>query len=79
MPNRKRFQESRFTQLNDTLYSWYLLAVSKNIFTDGPKLATQAREIASQLGVEELKASNGWLDQWKKKHNWRAKWAYIIV
>ena len=25
----KRFRESKFSQLNDTLYSWYLLAVSK--------------------------------------------------
>ena len=25
----KRFQESKFSQVNDTLYSWYRLAVSK--------------------------------------------------
>ena len=72
----KRFRESKFSELNDTLYSWYLLAgyllaVSKNIFPDGPQLAEKAREIASRLGVEDFKASNGWLDRWKKKHHLR--------
>ena len=50
------FRESMFSQLNDTLYSWYLLAVSKNIYPDGPQLSEKAREIANQLGVED---SNG--------------------
>ena len=63
--------ESKFSELNDTLYSWYLLAVSKNIFPDGPQLAEKARAIASRLGVEDFKASNGWLDRWKKEHHLR--------
>ena len=58
----KRFRESKFSELNYTLYCWYLLAVSKNIFPDGPQLAEKVREIASRLGVEEFKASNGWLE-----------------
>ena len=45
--------------------------MSKNIFPDGPQLTEKAREIASRLGVEDFKASNGWLDRWKKKHHLR--------
>ena len=67
----KRFRESKFSELNDTLYSWYLLAVLKNIFPDGSQLAENAREIARWLGVEDFKASNGWLDRWRKKHHLR--------
>ena len=45
--------------------------MSKNIFPDGPQLTEKAREIASRLGVEDFKVSNGWLDRWKKKHHLR--------
>ena len=67
----KRFRESKFSQVNDTLYSWYRLAVSKNVYPDGPQLCEKAREIGRRLGVDDFKASNGWLDRWKKKHNIR--------
>ena len=65
----KRFRESKFSQVNDTLYSWYHLAVSKNVYSDGPQLCEKVREIRRRLGVNDFIASNSWLDQWKKKHN----------
>ena len=65
----KRFRESKYSELNEALHSWYLLAVSKNVFPNGVILAEKAKEIAARLGVDDFKASNGWLDRWKKKHN----------
>ena len=55
--------------MNKALYQWYLLAVLKNVFPDGTQLAEKAKEIASKFGFSDFKASNGWLDRWKKKHN----------
>ena len=46
-----------------------LIAVSKNVFPDGTQLSEKAKEIANQLGFDDFKASNGWLDRWKRKHN----------
>ena len=65
----KRLRESKFSELNQVLHKWYLLAVPKNIFPNGVHLAEKAKEIASTLGLDDFKASNGWLDRWKKKHN----------
>ena len=57
-----------FSKVNDSLHDYYLLACSKNIYPDGPVLKEKAIEIADKLGVEGFKASNGWLDKWKKRH-----------
>ena len=66
---RKRVRESKFSDVNEALYEWFRLAVSKNMFPDGRILCEKAKEIAERLGFEDFKASNGWLDRWKKRHH----------
>ena len=70
---RKRARKSEFAEVNDSLHEWYLLAVSKNIYPSGPQLAEKAKEIAVRLGKTEFKASDGWLDKWKKRFNIKSK------
>lgn len=59
----KRLHESKFSNVNDTLYEWYRLAVSKNVFPDGRLLCDKAKKIAECLGFEDFKGTNGWLDR----------------
>ena len=66
---RKRIRGSTFSDVNEALYDWFCLAVSKNVFPDGRILSEKAKEIAQHLGFVDFKASNGWLDRWKKRHN----------
>lgn len=44
---------------------------SKNLYPDGPLLMEKAKEISERLGFEAgtFKASNGWLECWKKRHS----------
>ena len=70
---RKRAHKSKFADVNESLYEWYLLAVSKNIHPAGPQLSEKAKEIAVRLGKTEFKASDGWLDKWKKRFNIKSK------
>ena len=65
----KQSRTSKYTDINDNLYKWYLMAVRKNIYPDGPILSQQAKKIAEHLNIEDFKASNGWLEKWKAKHN----------
>ena len=67
----KRARTSQFADVNDRLYDWYLMAVHKNIYPDGPKICQKAKEIAQHLDISDFKASNGWLEKWKLKHNIR--------
>lgn len=65
----QRSRTSPFAQVNDLLYEWYLVALRKNIFPDGRTLTEKARQIAERLNVTNFKASNGWLEKWKIKHD----------
>ena len=58
----------RFFNLNEAVYEWFRLAVSKNVFPDGRILSEKAKKFAERLGFEDFKASNGWLDCWMKRH-----------
>ena len=62
----KRCRPCEFAEINESLYKWYSLATTRNIYPAGPQLCEKARLIAEQLGVTNFKASNGWLDRWKK-------------
>ena len=66
---RKRVRQSKFSDVNEALYEWFCLAMTKNVFPDGRILCEKAKEIADQLGVTDFKATNGWLDRWKKRRN----------
>lgn len=65
----KHSRKSPSARINDLLYEWFLVAVGKNIYPDGPKLCEKAREIAKRLNIHDFKASNGWLEKWKVRHN----------
>ena len=62
-------RKSPFSKVNDALYEWYIVAVRKNIYPDGPTLIEKAKLIAEHLNITDFKASNGWLEKWKAKHN----------
>ncbi|XP_011406639.1 PREDICTED: tigger transposable element-derived protein 4-like [Amphimedon queenslandica] len=66
---RKRIRTSEYSDVNDSLYQWYQLAVKRNLYPDGSLLAEKARLIAAHLGHNDFKASNGWLHRWKSRHN----------
>ena len=68
---RKRERTALYEDLNEALYEWYLLAVSKNTYPDGTQLILKAKEIANRMDVHEFKGSNGWLEKWKLRYNIR--------
>lgn len=69
--SRKRARSCEFFDINEALHKWYLLACSKNVYPVGPQLCEKAKQIAERLQKSDFKASNGWLDRWKKRYNIR--------
>lgn len=68
--NRKRHRVEGHADVNDALYKWYSLARERNIPISGPLLKEEALLIAKKFDPEtSFKASNGWLDSFKKRHN----------
>lgn len=64
-------RQSEYSDVNKSLYDWYVIACSKNVFPMGPQLIEKAKQIANSLGKHDFKGSNGWVDKWKKKFNIR--------
>ena len=47
----QRTRKSQFAEVNYLLHEWYLVAVCKNIFPDGPTLIEKAKQIAKWLDI----------------------------
>ncbi|CAI6361080.1 unnamed protein product [Macrosiphum euphorbiae] len=56
-------------EINNLTWEWFVSARAKNIPISGPIIQTKARQIAEQMSVTEFKASNGWLESFKNRHN----------
>ena len=67
--SRKRCRVPTHADVNDAMYEWYSLARERNIPVTGPMLQEEALQVASRLGNTTFKASNGWLEAFKKRHN----------
>jgi len=67
----KKCRVSKYSDVNEALYSWYKLACSKNIYPNGPQLVAKAKEIAQRLGKTDFEGTPGWLSKWKARYNIR--------
>lgn len=69
-PDRKRtFSTSKNENLNRLVYDVVVLCRAENIPISGTLLQAKARSIAQQMGIEGFRASNGWLERFKKRYN----------
>lgn len=65
----KRKRNENFPEINNMVLEWFKCARSKQIPISGPMLKEKALEIAQSLRIEDFRASNGWLERFKVRHN----------
>jgi hypothetical protein len=56
-------------EINKVVWEWFTNARSKNIHISGPMVQNEALAVPKSLGNDQFKASTGWLDHVKKRHN----------
>lgn len=65
---KQREKPCKNETVNSHLYNWFLQARAKNISLSGQIMQKKALDIAAALNLTQFKASNGWLDSFKKRH-----------
>ena len=67
-PNHaKRKRLSKYTDVNQALWDWYMICRNSNIPISGAMLKEEATLIAEKLEITDFVAFNGWLEKFKQK------------
>ena len=56
-------------ELNIKTWEWFQKIRGQNLPVSGPTIQEQALIFSKDLGLDSFKASNGWLESFKKRHN----------
>ena len=51
------------------MFKWLLVVRSRDVAVSALVFEPKATEFAEKMNVENFKASDGWLDRWKKRFN----------
>jgi len=54
--------------IDERVYEWFANAHCRNIPVSGPILQTKALQVVANIGLNDFKASNGWLEAFRKHH-----------
>ena len=68
---KNRVCSAKYSDVNEALWKWCTRCRESNIPVDGTTLQEEALLIAEKLGVSGLTASNGWLQRFKQRCNFR--------
>lgn len=65
---RKAAKEGKYVDMEKVLVEWLRQARSSGIAVDGATLKEKAESIALRCRIDDFKASDGWLDRFKKRN-----------
>jgi len=68
-PARKKLRVAEHKDVDDAVFQWFTNTRATNLPVNGPLLMEKADILAAKLGHPDFKASQGWLDHFKKRHN----------
>jgi hypothetical protein len=66
---KQKDKTAKYPELEDALILWMSHAVSVNKSIKGDIILSKAKSFAQLLGINDFKGSNGWVSNFKKRHN----------
>ena len=66
---KRQRKQTPHDDVNDLTWEWFKSTTRRNMPVSGPLIQTQALKFAQDLGLNEFKASNGWLQSFVKRNN----------
>lgn len=70
---KRKYRPTRFEKVNELTLDWFNRMRRMDARISGPMLQEAALYFADKLRVTGFKASSGWLDSFKKRHNMSSK------
>ena len=67
--NRKRKRNVEFPDLEQAVITWFTQCRDNKINLSGVILRQKAEEFAKALGYNDFRASSGWLEKFKRRHD----------
>ena len=65
----RQFHSGSGVVLDKAVLEWFSKVRNQNVPVSGPMIQAKALEFAEELGIESFKASNGWLERFRKRHD----------
>ncbi|XP_003369532.1 tigger transposable element-derived protein 6 [Trichinella spiralis] len=57
-----------FAELEEVLQKWFKQVRTSNVPVDGTVVRSKAAELAHIMGINDFKASNGWINRFRQRH-----------
>ncbi|KAG8230015.1 hypothetical protein J437_LFUL008456 [Ladona fulva] len=72
-PSAKKKLKAEAIEIDATVFEWFCAPRQRSLPISGPILQEKALAVAKKLQCPDFKASNGWLEKFKLRHNICAK------
>ena len=69
LDRKRKLPKTKNEDLNLVCWEWYQRLRSRNVAVSGAMVQNKALIYATQQGNTDFKASNGWLDSFRKRNN----------
>nr|XP_015922101.2 uncharacterized protein LOC107450690 isoform X9 [Parasteatoda tepidariorum] len=64
-----KFRKNGSCEMDRLVHDWLCSMKARNISVNGASLREKAKTVSECLGLQDFKASNGWLAKFKQRHN----------
>ena len=68
-PKRQKMKRAENEDLDKAVYTWFHNTRANNVPVSGVVLKGKALQFTKSLHLNDFRASDGWLDRWKSRHN----------
>ncbi|XP_064468534.1 tigger transposable element-derived protein 6-like [Ornithodoros turicata] len=65
---RKKVKRPSYEEIEKALFAWFMDVRARNVPVSGAMLIQKAKDFGCMLGCDDFKASNGWLQNFKARH-----------
>jgi hypothetical protein len=74
--SQKQKREGKVPDAEEAVNQWFCVITLRGIRVSGPVLNSKPEELARKMGLNDLKATDGWFSQWKCRFGIKFKKAH---